>query len=120
MTDYFAHDDALESGLAFLCEVFGTSPDIGGKLESGFSTFLGMAQKYEKYRSSLDKDCVSPRFSTKNTLRSTRKNQPARSRYPLCFDFLASGGCQRSNCSFAHECAMCRSRDHGKSRCQDR
>ena len=40
MTDYFGHDDALEPALAVLCEVLGTSPDVGSKLESGFSNLL--------------------------------------------------------------------------------
>ena len=52
MTDYFAHDDAVEPALAVLCEVLRTGPDVGAVLKDNYTNFLGLAQKYQKLRSS--------------------------------------------------------------------
>ena len=56
MTDYFAHDDAVEPALAVLCEVLRTGPDVGAVLKNGYTNFLGLAQKYQKSRSVGEKD----------------------------------------------------------------
>ena len=50
MTDYFAHDDAVEPALAVLCEVLRTGPDVGAVLKNGYTNFLGLAQEYQKSR----------------------------------------------------------------------
>ena len=132
MTDYFAHDDALEPALAVLCEVLRTGPDIGAVLEKGQTNFLGLAQKYQKIRSSGDRDfdrnvaARSTGVRTQATARDRQKYTPRTSRqvsrfapYPLgfCFDFQGASGCSRRQCSFKHECAKCESVDHGKSSC---
>ena len=56
MTDYFAHDDAVEPALAVLCEVLRTGPDVGAVLKDNYTNFLGLAQKYQKLGSSDDRD----------------------------------------------------------------
>ena len=59
MTDYYAHDDAVEPALAVLCEVMRTGPDIGAVLKNNLTNFLGLAQKYQKLRSAEDHDFTS-------------------------------------------------------------
>ena len=133
MTDYFAHDDAVEPALAALCEVLRTGPDVGAVLKNGYTNFLGLAQKYQKSRSVGDKDFernVAARATgvcaqatawdkQKNPLRTSSPPIPHIARYPygFCFDFQEASGCSRRKCSFKHKCAECESPDHGKCRC---
>ena len=63
MADYFAHDDALEPALAVLCEVLRTAPDIGAVLNNKCQTFLGLANCFQKLRSSEDHDVLKGRSS---------------------------------------------------------
>ena len=133
MTDYFAHDDAVEPALAVLCEVLRTGPDVGAVLEKGHTNFLGLAQKYQKLRSAGDHDfarnvaakatgvraMATARDRQKYPLR-TRLQPPLKiARYPFgfCFDFQEAGGCSRRKCSFKHMCAVCEAPDHGKCGC---
>ena len=55
MTDFFAHDDALEPALAVVCEVLRMNVGGTGSLPKN-STFLSLAQPYDKQRSEEDHD----------------------------------------------------------------
>ena len=54
MTDYFAHDDALEPALAVVCGVLRINPNIGSQLRQSKTSFLSLAQCYQKQRSPED------------------------------------------------------------------
>ena len=131
MTDYFAHDDAVEPALAVLCEVLRTGPEVGAVLKDNYTIFLGLAQKYQKLRSSDDRDFAagaagvraqaSSRDKLKTTSRTSQSGTRRKSRYPLglCFDFQETTGCTRKRCTFRHNCATCDSDEHGRSSCPD-
>ena len=132
MTDYFALDDAVEPALAVLCEVLRTDTDVGAVLSNNYTNFLGLAQKYQKLRSSEDRDFVAKAVSArsqanarekpKSTPRTGQPGTRKRPRYPLgvCFDFQETTGCNRNHCTFKHICAFCNSNEHGRHSCPDR
>ena len=127
MTDYFAHDDALEPALSVLCEVLRMGPNFGAVLKNDFTTFLGLAQKYQKLRSVGDRDFgrnVAARGTGVRARATARDRQvytprTGHPRYPLgfCFDFQEPGGCSRRKCTFKHKCTVCEGEDHGKCGC---
>ena len=81
MTDFFAHDDALEPALAVVCDVLRNNEKMGGVLSKS-SSFLSMAQPYDKNRSKADHDVVD----IEKPKKSTNSWRPQRSRQH-CFFF---------------------------------
>lgn len=135
MTDYFAHDDAVEPALAVLCEVLRTGPDVGAVLKNNFTNFLGLAQKYQKLRSAEDHDCTcgttgvhvqaNTREKSKNLARTRQPGSRPKTRYKpgyklgYCFDFQESVGCNRRKCTFKHLCVECDATEHGRCKCPE-
>ena len=64
LTDYFALDDVLEPALAVICEVLRGSEDFGAVLEKRSSSFIGLAQAFQKFRSPNDHDYEMRTLST--------------------------------------------------------
>ena len=110
MTDYFAHDDALEPALAVICEILRNNFD-DDKFLGKNTTFLSLAQPYDKLRSKADHD-VLVKEEPSNTTRSKRFS---RSRQ-YCFAFQ-DGTCKFKYCNFRHACDKCGSTWHGGSNC---
>ena len=74
MTDYFAHEEALEPALAVICEVLRNNEDIGAVLEKRAATFFSWAQPYEKRRSKADPEiCVEKASQNRFTRRPRRR-----------------------------------------------
>ena len=113
MTDFFAHDDALEPALAVVCDVLRNNDKIGGVLDKN-SSFLSMAQPYDKNRSKDDHDVLDIEKSKK----TTNLRRPQRSRQN-CF-FFQNGTCWRRSCTFKHACNRCGSSRHGRSDCKEK
>ena len=110
MADYYARDDALEPSLAVVCEVLRNTEDIGGLLKKRGTTFLSLAQPYEKERSKDDHDVNQNRNQKTGT--SNTSNLP-------CWRFNAQG-CKFDNCIYKHACKNCGSPDHGADTCRRR
>ena len=57
MSDYFAHEDALQPALAIVCQVLRQNENTGAILNDRHTTFLGLAQSFQmpkiKYRPGL-------------------------------------------------------------------
>ena len=125
MTDFFAHDDALEPALAVVCEVLRTESDIGSQMRQSKASFLSMAQCYQKQRSPKDKDFESPQKQTRRSptrqasAKRQRGNQFPPYRFGLCFDFQKEISCDRQPCKYTHECAKCGSTRHGEFTCPE-
>ena len=127
MSDYFAHDDALEPALAVVCQVLRQNENIGAILNDRHTTFLGLAQSFQMLKSRMDRDCVGE--SGQKTIRSTYRRhssdrQAARTRKRsnpyeegFCYSFQKYCSCSNRNCRFSHRCAICRSTRHGKAVC---
>ena len=112
MAEYFARDDALEPALAAVCEVLRTSQDVGGVLEKRATSFMGLAQPFDKHRSAADRDAC---FKTDFSKRSGRTT----SSEGLCWRFQKQF-CNAEKCSFIHKCSKCGSTNHGESKCKRR
>ena len=123
LTDYFAYDDALEPALAVVCESLRKEPSIGCQLMKLNSSFLSLAQCYQKQRSGADMD-----FAPQRTPKSSRAVQPPQMsfkraprpppyQYGLCFDFQKNN-CFRQNCKYNHLCSKCGAHQHGSSQCR--
>ena len=106
MADYYARDDALEPALAVVCEVLKNTGDIGGLFEKRGTTFLSLAQPYEKERSKEDQQ----KTESQNRNQTKNRNVP-------CFRFQ-QGACRLKNCLYRHECKNCGSRYHGSENCR--
>ena len=122
MTDFFAHDDALEPALAVVCEVLRTDPDIGSQLRLSKASFLSLAQCYQKQRSPKDKDFEITQKQAPRPRRPTKRqrtNQNPPYKFGLCFDFQGENSCDRQPCRYTHECAKCRSSRHGEFSCPE-
>ena len=128
MTDFFAHDDALEPALAVVCEVLRNDPNIGSQLRKSKGSFLSLAQCYQKQRSPKDKDFEAPKNLATRSRRSSeifgsakrpRANLSAPYKLGLCFDFQGENSCDRQPCRYTHECAKCNSRHHGEFSCPE-
>ena len=125
MTDYFAHDDALEPALAVVCQMLRSDQNLGSHLRQTKSSFLSLAQCYQKHRSPADKDFAQKRSpgvdnSSTSDRRTARPNANPRFPYKLglCFDFQKERGCQMGvRCKYTHECDNCASAQHGSSSC---
>ena len=113
MTDFFASDDALEPALAVVCEVLRDTEDIGGVLKKNGTSFLRLAQPYEKNRSPNDHDVVDKKRPQKSRASGRRGSS---SRFH-CWDFQ-KGDCKfGKKCSFSHKCRNCGSPNHGSYEC---
>ena len=73
MAEFFARDDALEPALAVVCEVLRTCPDVGGILEKRATSFMSLAQPFDKHRSAADRDARSARSVGNSYSRNARK-----------------------------------------------
>ena len=124
MASFFALDDALEPALAAVCEVLRSNPNIGSILEKRCTSFLAIAQCYQKQCSPLDMD-ISPSTPKMAQPRAKRKRIPGRSseyQYSrgVCFSFQR-GECRRgASCSFTHKCDNCGNTGHGARVCRNR
>ena len=110
MTDYFASDDALEPALAVICEVLRGSDDIGGVLKNEGTSFLRLAQPYEKNRSPGDHDVTEKKPKKSSVLERGKSGRL------ICWDFQ-KGSCKSKSCKFSHECKNCSSKNHGAYAC---
>lgn len=127
MSDYFAHDDALQPALAVVCQVLRQNENIGAILNDRHTTFLGLAQSFQMLKSHMDRDCVgeSGQKTTRSTYRrhsSDREAARTRKRSNpydegFCYNFQKYSSCSNRNCRFSHRCAICRSTRHGKADC---
>ena len=122
MSDYFAHDDALEPALAAVCEVLRSNPNIGSILDKRCTSFLALAQCYQKHSSHNDKDFCAT-ISGKGTNfgrkpQNAAKNSIKRYTRGLCFNFQENGCFRGTACNFAHKCDKCGSYDHGANACK--
>ena len=113
MTDYFAHDDALEPALAVVCEVLRNNAEVSETIGKN-TTFLSLAQPYEKHRSEADHDVVG-RDRSKPSAYAGR----SRRRRGVCL-YFQNGTCVRKVCPFEHNCEQCGSSRHGKNRCSQK
>ena len=123
MTDYFAQDDALEPALAVVCQMLRTDHNLGSHLRLTKSSFLSLAQCFQKHRSSADKDfchkqsrvrAILPRLPAPlNDLESTRNSLI---RW-VCVSIFSGKKVARARCRFAHESNNCGSGDHGVISC---
>ena len=77
MGDYFAFDDALEPALAVVCEMLGNTEDFVGGLGKPGTSFLSLAQPYEKHRSPGDHDAAEEKKSHKSRSSGRSKNFPS-------------------------------------------
>ena len=120
MAAYFAQDDALEPALAAVCEVLRSDPNIGSVLKKRCSTFMAVAQCYQKQRSPQDVDLSTTPHSQQNSHQNNRvtPRRPS-SRYArgLCFAFQNRGCPRGRSCNFTHKCNRCGSFEHGASAC---
>ena len=110
MAEFFARDDALEPALAVVCEVLRTCPDVGGILEKRATSFMSLAQPFDKHRSAADRDARSARSVTNVYSRNSRK-------LGVCWAFQKDK-CSDKQCNFRHECQTCGARSHGENRCR--
>ena len=110
MTDYFAHDDALEPALAVVCDVLRNNADVSEALGKN-ATFLSLAQPYEKNRSEADHDVVSGDKS-----KSAAQSGRSKKRRGVCL-YFQSGRCVRKSCPYNHRCEQCGSSKHGRDQC---
>ena len=117
MADYFAHDDALEPALAVVCEILRNKEDAGAVMEKRATTFLGMAQAYQKLRSPQDRDVSQTRRSNPKNYQKTAASSPTTG---FCFRFQKRDSCRFDNCLFIHKCSRCGSRKHGASNCNEK
>ena len=111
MAEYFARDDALEPALAVVCEVLRTSQDVGAVLQKNSTSFLSLAQPFDKHRSGEDRDAVK---TPKNSVPSQ-----ATIRGGLCLRFQKRY-CNPKYCSYVHKCSNCGSFRHGDANCKKR
>ena len=114
MAEYFARDDALEPALAAVCEVLRTSQDVGAVLEKRATSFMGLAQPFDKHRSAADRDAFLRVDFSKNSGPGRATSQGG-----LCFRFQKRY-CNPGRCSFVHKCLNCGSSEHGESNCTNR
>ena len=123
LTDYFAHDDALEPALAVVCEALRGGPEVGVALEKQASSFIALAQCYQKNRSYKDRDAVfdkksnKKRSSSQSSRRGYRRRSGAKFSKGICFRFQRLDGCSDEGCKFPHKCVVCSSKNHGKAKC---
>ena len=119
MADYFAHDDALEPALAVVCEILRNNEDAGAVMEKRATTFLGMAQSFQKLRSPEDHDVTQTHRSKPKNHQGSRGSDAVTSLSPrgFCFRFQRSDACRHQNCRFIHKCSECESRNHGAYNC---
>ena len=108
---YLAANEELEPVHSVLCNLLRTGADFERALNINPLHLAAGAIKH--LCTQPDADGVLPK--KKPTLTRTT---PARRRYPLglCHAFQL-GNCTRSGCRFAHECARCRSTQHGERAC---
>ena len=128
LTDYFAHDDALEPVPAVVCEVLRSDLDMGSQLRLSKASFFSPAQCYQKQRPAKEKDFE---FSKKHIprprraatshvqIRRTRAKRFPLYKFGLCFDFQSKNSCDRQSCRCTHECANCQSSHHGEFSCPE-
>ena len=114
MTDFFAHDDALEPVLAVVCEFLRNNAESGEALPKN-STFLSLAQPYDKQRSEADHDVGGG----KRPKRFSEFNRSGRRSSACCYAFQV-GRCRSKGCTFKHECEGCGSRSHGELACENK
>ena len=126
MSDYFAHDDALQPALAVVCQVLRQNENTGAILNDRHTTFLGLAQSFQMLKSHMDRDCEGE--SGQKTIRSTYRRhssdrEAARTRKRsnpyeegFCYNFQKYSSCSNRNCRFSYRCAICRS-TNGKAVC---
>ena len=128
MSDFFAHDDALEPALAVVCDVLRSDPNIGSQLRKSKGSFLSLAQCYQKQRSPNDKDFEAPKNLATRSRRSSGKFRSAKRpranlsppyKLGLCFDFQEENSCDSQPCRYTHECAKCSSQHHGEFSCPE-
>ena len=114
MTDFFAHDDALEPVLAVVCEFLRNNAESCEALPKN-STFLSLAQPYDKQRSEADHEFGG----RKRPKRFSESNRSGRRSSVCCYAFQV-GRCRSNACTFKHECEGCGSRSHGELSCEDK
>ena len=119
MADYFAHDDALEPALAVVCEILRNKEDAGAVMEKRATTFLGMAQSFQKLRSPQDHDVTQTRRSNPKNHQGSYGSDTDASLDALgfCFKFQRTDVCRHKKCPFTHKCSVCKSRKHGAYNC---
>ena len=118
MADYFAHDDALEPALAVVCEILRNDDDASAVMQKRATTFLGMAQAFQKLRSPEDHEVIQRRsFSKANKGSRFPALSPPVPR-GFCFRFQNTSDCKIKSCPFTHKCSKCASRDHGQADCK--
>ena len=101
--------------------MFRADHNLGSHLRLTKSSFLSLAQCFQKHRSSADKDFChkqSPGSGNSSTPSRPSKRPRVNQKFPykvgVCFDFQREKGCQvGARCRFAHECNNCGSGDHG-------
>ena len=64
MTEYLAHDDALEPALPVICENLRNNEDVSAVMRKQATTFLGKVQSFQQLRS--PKPRMSPRSIAQN------------------------------------------------------
>ena len=126
MTDFFGHDDALQPAFAVVSQVLRQNENIGTVLKDSHTTFLGLAQSFPT-KSYLDRDFESNhkhktnrsmyrrQSSGREVARRRERTKPYHNGY--CRDFQKKSFCPKRHCAFLHECAICRSKRHGKEAC---
>ena len=134
LTDYFANDDALEPALAVVCQLLRQNENIGTVLKDRHTTFLGLAQPFQKLRSPRDRDFEVENkeiitssnnmnrgyFSSSDRKPTSRAGRKKRNKRKFCYVFQKRSSCRKRNCAFSHKCANCRSKNHGEDDCRYR
>ena len=126
MTDSFGHTDALEPAFAVLNQVLRRNENIGVVLKDRHTTFLCLAQSFQA-NSHIDRDgegkqkekLTFSRYrrqsSDREVARLRKRNRPYHQGF--CYDFQKKSFCSKRHCALKHQCAICRSKRHGKAAC---
>ena len=83
---------------------------ISEVLKKGGTSFLSLAQPFDKHRSAADHD-----VEDQKTSKSQESKRPKGRRLP-CFAFQR-GDCKFRGCKFSHLCSLCGSNRHGGHAC---
>ena len=126
MTDYFGHTDALEPAFGVFNQVLRQNENIGVVLKDRHTTFLGLAQSFQvnphidrdgegKQKEKLTFSRYKRQSSDRDVARLRKRIRPYNQGF--CYDFQKKSFCSKRHCALKHQCAICRSKRHGKAAC---
>ena len=112
MGNYFARDDALEPALSVVCQGLRGVTDFEHILRVRGGSFQSLASAFYHLKSPEDRDRTT---GTRTRAKGSGGENFGETRY--CWLFQRAGRCSKRVCGYAHQCATCGGKNHGRNTC---